>query len=63
MQHWAEGKQSAPDALTARRGHSGGMVGAGKPGPERQRLLCAWPKRDVLIPGEDPDRAASYRCE
>jgi len=34
----------------------------GAPGPERQRLLCAWPKRAVLKAGEDPDKAASYNC-
>ena len=63
LQNWTEGKRAAPETLTARRGHGGGMMGAGKPGPERQRLLCAWPKRDVLNAGADPDQAASYRCE
>jgi hypothetical protein len=62
LQNWAEGKRSAPETLIARRGHGGGMMGAGTPGPERQRLLCAWPKREVLKPGGDPDKAASYDC-
>lgn len=63
LQHWTEGKRAAPDTLTARRGHGGGMMGAGTPGPERQRLLCAWPKVAALQPGQDPDRAASYTCK
>lgn len=63
LQQWTEGKRAAPENMTARRGHGGGMMGPGKPGPERQRLLCAWPKRDVLQAGADPDQAASYRCE
>jgi Tannase and feruloyl esterase len=31
-------------------------------GPERQRLVCAFPKRAMLIPGGDFDKAASYTC-
>jgi pimeloyl-ACP methyl ester carboxylesterase len=62
MQHWTEGKRSAPDTFIGRRGHGGGMMGAGAPGPERQRLLCAWPKQAVLQAGADPDRASSYTC-
>jgi len=62
MQNWSEGKQSAPETLIGRRGHGGGMMGAGAPGPERQRLLCAWPKRAMLKTGADPDQAASYSC-
>ena len=41
------------------RRHDGG----GRAGPERQRLLCAWPKRAALKAGEDPDKAASYSCQ
>ena len=62
LQDWTEGKRPAPDWLIGRRGHGGGMMGAGAPGPERQRLLCAWPKRAVLGAGQDPDKAASYSC-
>jgi pimeloyl-ACP methyl ester carboxylesterase len=63
LQDWREGKRPAPETLVARRGHSGGMMGAGTPGPERQRRLCAWPKREALKPGGDPDKAESYTCE
>jgi len=62
VQDWREGRRTAPETLVARRGHSGGMMGAGAPGPERQRLLCAWPKRAVLRAGGDPDKAESYTC-
>jgi feruloyl esterase len=62
LQDWAEGKRAAPESLIGRRGHGGGMMGAGAPGPERQRLLCAWPKRAVLGPGGDADKAESYSC-
>lgn len=62
LQNWSEGKRSAPETFVARRGHGGGMMGAGTPGPERQRLLCAWPKKELLQPGADPDKAASYTC-
>jgi hypothetical protein len=62
LQNWTEGKRAAPSTFIARRGHSGGMMGAGAAGPERQRLLCAWPKNAVLQEGSDPDKAASYKC-
>ncbi len=62
LQNWAEGKRAAPETFVGRRGHGGGMMGGGTPGPERQRLLCAWPKREVLQMGADPDKAASYTC-
>lgn len=62
LQSWTEGKRPAPEAFVGRRGHSGGMMGAGAPGPERQRLLCAWPRKAVLRAGADPDQAASYTC-
>lgn len=61
LQDWAEGKRAAPEILVGRRGHGGSMFGPGAPGPERQRLLCAWPKREVFLGGE-PDRATSYVC-
>jgi feruloyl esterase len=62
MQNWAEGKRPAPQSFVGRRGHGGGMFGPTASGPERQRLLCAWPKKAVLQPGADPDKAASYTC-
>lgn len=62
LQNWTEGKRPAPDTFVGRRGHGGGMMGAGTAGPERQRLLCAWPGNAVLKPGADPDQAASYTC-
>jgi Tannase and feruloyl esterase len=62
LQNWAEGSSAAPDSFVGRRGHGGAMMGAGTPGPERQRLMCAWPRKDVLTPGADPDKAASYSC-
>lgn len=63
VQDWAEGTRSAPEMLIGRRGHGGGMFGPPAAGPERQRLLCAWPKREALIPGGDADKAASYLCK
>lgn len=63
VQDWAEGTRPAPDMLIGRRGHGGGMFGPPAPGPELQRLLCAWPKRESLTPGGDPDKAASYICK
>jgi Tannase and feruloyl esterase len=63
LQNWTEGKRAAPETLIGRRGHGGGMMGAGAPGPERQRLLCAWPKKAILKAGADPDQAASYSCQ
>ncbi|MFM6933718.1 MAG: tannase/feruloyl esterase family alpha/beta hydrolase [Novosphingobium sp.] len=63
VQDWTEGKRPAPEMLIGRRGHGGGMFGAPAAGPERQRLLCAWPKRESLIPGGDADKAASYLCK
>jgi hypothetical protein len=63
LQMWREGTRAAPETFVARRGHGGGMMGAGKPGPERQRRLCAWPGRETLTPGQDPDQATSYSCQ
>jgi Tannase and feruloyl esterase len=62
LQNWTEGKRPAPESLVGRRGHGGGMMGPPAPGPERQRLLCAWPKKAVLRTGADPDQVASYTC-
>lgn len=62
LQSWVEGKRPAPEMLVGRRGHGGGMMPVASSGPERQRLLCAWPKRAVLRSGQDPDQAASYTC-
>lgn len=57
LQAWVEGKRAAPETFIGRR-H------AAKAGDtqERQRLMCAWPKKDKLRAGADPDQAASYTC-
>ena len=61
LQTWVE-EQRLPEAIVARRGF-GGLLGIPASVPERQRLLCAWPKRAVLQHDGDPDKASSYRCE
>jgi pimeloyl-ACP methyl ester carboxylesterase len=61
LQAWVEGKHPAPQSLIGRRGH-GGLMGIAERMPERQRLLCAWPKKAVLRGGGDPELAASYAC-
>ena len=59
IQAWVENGRT-PDSIIGRRGMITMMM---KPDtPERQRLVCAYPKRDVLKPGADPDKAASYEC-
>ena len=65
LQDWTEGKRAAPEEFVGRRGHGDmmRMMGAAPSGPERQRLLCAWPRREVLKSGGDPDKAASYDCQ
>jgi pimeloyl-ACP methyl ester carboxylesterase len=62
LQAWVEGHRPAPEALIGRRGLSD-MMGMPTTGPERQRLLCAWPGKAVLKSGGDPDKAASYSCQ
>jgi hypothetical protein len=61
LQAWVV-KGRVPDTLVARRG-VGGVMGMRETGPERQRLLCAYPKRAMFQPGADPDRASSYSCQ
>jgi len=61
LQEWVEGRRPAPESFVGRRGMSG-IAGTPAMGPERQRLLCAWPKKAILTSGADPDRADSYRC-
>ena len=59
IQAWVETGR-VPDSIVGRRGM---IAMAMKPGtPERQRLLCAYPKRAVLREGANPDKAASYEC-
>jgi hypothetical protein len=67
LQAWTEGKRTAPQEFVGRRGHGDFMKmfgrGEAQPGqPERQRLLCAWPKTAMLKTGENPELAASYTC-
>ena len=58
MLHWVE-QGRVPDSVTGRISLN---PFAPPSGSDKQRLHCAWPARAVLIPEEDPDRAASYRC-
>jgi feruloyl esterase len=59
IQAWVETKR-VPDSIVGRRGM---IAMAMKPGgPERQRLICAYPAHAALRPGADPDKAASYDC-
>ena len=60
LQAWVENNRP-PDALVGRRG-LGGLMGIPSAGPERQRLLCAWPRNAALTKGAGPDSAASYTC-
>jgi pimeloyl-ACP methyl ester carboxylesterase len=61
LQAWAERVRPAPENFTARMGH--GAYGLAKETPtEKQRLLCAWPKKAVLTQGASPDRAGNYMC-
>lgn len=64
LQTWREGARPAPEMVIGRLGHGDFMRMSGRPEsqPERQRLLCAWPKRAVLSAGQDPNRATSYTC-
>jgi feruloyl esterase len=61
LQAWVEGG-TAPETIVARRGH-GGLMGMPAMGPERQRLLCAYPAKAVFKAGADPDKASSYSCQ
>jgi Tannase and feruloyl esterase len=58
VQAWVEHNR-VPDSLVGRRGIAALM---GAPGPEKQRLLCAYPSTAVLRPGADPEAATSYSC-
>jgi len=59
LQEWVE-KGRAPDAITARFGL--GLGGAPAVQPERQRLLCAYPRQAVLKSGAAPGSAVNYNC-
>jgi hypothetical protein len=61
LQGWVEGGPS-PETFIGRRG-VGGLMGIPETGPERQRLLCAYPSKAVLRSGGDPDKASSYSCQ
>jgi Tannase and feruloyl esterase len=59
IQAWVESAR-VPDTIVARRGMIQSMM---KPAAtERQRLLCAYPKKAVLKANADPDQASSYEC-
>jgi feruloyl esterase len=60
LQAWVETGR-APESLEGRRG-LGGLMGDPYTAPEKERLLCAYPARDEIRPGADPDRASSYNC-
>jgi hypothetical protein len=57
---WVEHNR-APQSLIGRLGLAG-MTGRPDAGPEKQRLICAFPGKAVLTPGGDPDMASSYTC-
>ncbi|MCE7797071.1 tannase/feruloyl esterase family alpha/beta hydrolase [Sphingobium sufflavum] len=61
LQSWVEGGP-APETLVARRGF-GGVMGMPISKPEQQRRLCAYPAKEVLRAGADPDKATSYDCQ
>jgi Tannase and feruloyl esterase len=61
LQAWVESGR-VPASLVGRRGF-GEMIGAVSTAPEKERLICAYPNRDVLRRGADPDQASSYECQ
>ncbi len=58
---WVE-KGRTPQSLVGRLGIAG-MTGMPATGPEKQRLICAYPAKAVLSPDGDPDKASSYQCK
>ncbi len=50
-----------PRTLTGTR--SGGMGMAPQSGAGKERLICAYPDRAVLMAGADADKASSYSCQ
>jgi hypothetical protein len=62
VQAWVE-TGSAPETLVGRMNTDmAAPYGGAVAGPEKQRLICAYPGRAVSSPGADPDKAASYSC-
>lgn len=63
VQAWVETGR-APQSLIGRRTTDmGAPYGAPMSGPEKQRLICAYPATAVLQrPNADPDVASSYTC-
>jgi hypothetical protein len=59
LQAWVETGHS-PESLVGRI--SNGFFTSGAGATEKQRLICAYPRRAVLRAGADPDRASSYDC-
>jgi hypothetical protein len=60
IESWVENDR-VPESIVARRGF-GGLMGMPAAGPERQRLICAYPAKAVLQVKAKPDAASSYRC-
>ncbi len=58
IQQWVENGR-APESIIGSKGLSP-MDAASLTRP--QRLHCAWPHKARLLPGGDPDKAASYEC-
>ena len=57
--HWVENDRT-PQTLIGRLGMA--LPGMPTSGPEKQRLICAYPAKAVLKNDADPDQASSYDC-
>jgi hypothetical protein len=67
IQAWVEQRRT-PESLIGQRGvanFTGGLAADGSlgAGQHKERLICAYPKRPVLLRGQDPDMASSYECK
>jgi feruloyl esterase len=60
IQHWVE-KGRVPESIVGRTGMVALMMNP--KAATSERLVCAFPKRVVLIAGQDPGKAASYSCQ
>lgn len=59
IQSWVE-QGRVPETIVGRRGMIMAMMHPNA--PQKERLICAYPKRAVLTAGGDADKAASYTC-